>query len=369
MQQMLKGVLSVVVGAGFMSLSSAEAKEVAASTEWFSVKTDSLKEAPRKDGELGDDGTWLAVPANNGATLRDRKIDISTDYDDPLTFQPCKKGGELAEGLVRVTADAVLTACETLPDINDARTGLCVLQGPNEASPCWYVFCKGVWTKAEGAAAVPEVGAEYVLALEVEDGKLRWKARKTGADADEALIMEVEETPSSACAPNSISFYGSTTIGDFDGRIIRKAVFADGVADNVEVVVIEGAPLGAKVFVDKTWKHYKEGGMNETPAGGNGLTYLQSYVLGLNPASPLSKPLVLRADQDGAPDKVAFRLGATVRADSGAKVKYRVKTIDPAGGAGQPQFSDYASAADPIVLDLPTGTSKVRHYKVEVTIE
>lgn len=101
--------------------------------------------------------------------------------------------------------------------------------------------------------------------------------------------------------------------------------------------------------------------------GANGAKVWESYVLGLEPNTATSKPVIALVQSAAAENKVAFRLdNIAVNPRAGANnVTYKVWSGDAPGD--KTTASPVASYTDPIAVDLPT--SGVRYYHIEVLID
>ncbi len=381
MSQSMKCVLSVAFGMGLASLPSLYAdKTFATSNVWFSVTTANLTAAPTADAEVTGEGcaiTWSAVPSADDdntcalSTDTDNKVILlNTSHTSPLTVTP-KAAGD--DSLTRVYANVTVSACDTDPTADSSSMGLCVKEDGDSYK--WYYWNGSAWTAS--TAAAPTIGETYEICLEADiaNAKVRWLAKASDATGYTDLTGWISST--GLAQIESVSFYGSTSLGNFGAQVVREITIDDSVnPEGYKVVVIDGAKEGASVFVDpeSTWvKTYKTTGYDDATsmntAAANGLTYLQSYVLGLDPTAAVNKPLV-NAKQTTDDSKVSFKLdGVTVNETAGARVTYCVKAYDKPDLSGDATTSASASASDAITMDLPTGTSQVKYYKIEITID
>ena len=371
MKQMI--VCSVVVGG--LALAAC-ASEYCSTSKWFSVETNSLVNGAIAKGLIASDvGSWTEVPsAGNGtASVENGKILIDTDHTSPLAFAPIAT----AEPMARLTSRITLTACDERPTLTvTGATAICVAPVSGGTELKWHVWNGTDWMTGgtvSGTVSDDDIGKEFDVTLEtdVTNKKVRYTAKRVNTTQE--WTSDLIDCSSLTQQVASVSFYGSTELGDLSGVGVRKVQLAEGVDQgNIEVVVIQGKP-GSGIVVDKgsDWmKTHKDqipsSDMNGT--GANGLTYLQSYVLGLDPTKPMSKPFVTAA-QDNETDKITFQLGVKVNASSGARVSYCVKAFkDPAGGESVGDSSPVA-AGQAIEMDLPTSGAAARYYRVEVSIE
>lgn len=370
MKQMV--VCLAVVGGLALAACADGAEPYCAMSPWFSVKTGSLAEGPIQEViTIKDVGSWTEVPSDGKGTasVEGGKIQIDTDHASPLAFTPIAT----AEPMARLTSRITLTACDALPTIMGiGATAICVAPVSGGTELKWHIWNGTEWI-ADGAVSEEDVGQEFEVTLEtdVTNKKVQYTAKKVGMTQEwtSALI----DCSALAKQVASVSFYGSTELSDLSGVGVRKVQLAEGVDQgNIEVVVIQGKP-GSGIVVDKgsEWMKTYEGripssGMNET--GANGLTYLQSYVLGLDPTKPMSKPFVTAAQNDKT-DKITFRLGVAVNASSGARVSYCVKAYSAPDDTQSVGDSSPVAAGQAIVMDLPTSGAAARYYRVEVKIE
>jgi len=100
--------------------------------------------------------------------------------------------------------------------------------------------------------------------------------------------------------------------------------------------------------------------------GANGAKVWQSYVLGLEPKTPTSKPVIAPV-QSAVENKITLQIdNISVNPRAGANnVTYKVWSGDALGAKGV--ASHVASYTDPIAVDLPA--SGVRYYHIEVMID
>ncbi len=392
MRQSMKFALAVALGTGLTSAPSLYAeKTYATSNVWFKVVASEMTADPTANGTQtsSDDGcdiTWTAVPsANDGNTCAltgdtTKQLSLNTSHTSPLTITPATEGDA---SLSRVYATVTISACDVLPTTTDAKMGLCVFE--TDGTYSWYYLNSGTWTAATTETA-PTIGATYEICLEtdVANSKARWLAKKTSdtADTDYTTITGWISSSALASQISTVSFYGSTLFDNFGAQIVRTITISDDVEpSNYTVVVIDGAKGGASVFVDPSsewmttnkekmtnYDSDPKAAMNAEAA--NGLTYLQSYVLGLDPTKAANKPLV-NAQQSDDTGKVVFKLdGIDYNSTAGARVKYCVKAYDNANlSDASPTVSDLADPNETVSLDLPASGSNVKYYKVEITID
>lgn len=377
MTRIVRVAFTAMLGAGVFVMPSAFAKEYATTNAWFSVS--SFTTAPAKDATVsgassGCDIKWTAVPTTS-CVVSDGKIAVDTDAAaNPLTLAPAEAGDD---GYARFTTKVTLSSFETLPT-TDQKIGLCLLESDEGAK--WYARSNRTWA-VQTTTTVPEMGAEYEITLEtdVQGAKVRWLAKKVSGTENEL------ETGWFTCSDltaqiKNVSYYGSTFLASASATIVRS-ITIDDTADGstYKVIVIDGAKDGASVFVDESstwWTNYKSnvGGdsatkenMNKTAT--NGLTYLQDYVLGLDPTKATTKPLV-SAKQNNQTNKLTFKPdGITLNEKAGARVKYCVKYCDKPDFSDSPAMSAAVSMDQEIELDLPTSDKKVKYYKVVITID
>ena len=388
MRQSMKFALAVALGMGLTSLPSLYADQIyATSNVWFKITTSSMSAAPTASGEQTSDEnsggcniTWTAVPSaddSNTCALDDTKLSLNTSHTSPLTVTPKATGDK---SLSRVYASVTISACDVLPETTDGTMGLLVFEESDTYA--WYALVDGTWTKQTTSTA-PTIGATYEICLEtdVANSQARWLAKKTSDTADADYTDITGWISSSSSQITTVSFFGSTEMTEFGAQIVREITIDDDAKpENYKVVVIEGADAGASVFVDpsSSWMtSYKDNmtsydtdpatAMNAEAA--NGLTYLQSYVLGLDPTTEAKKPLI-NATQSTDTDTVSFSLaGIDVNSTAGARVTYCVKAYADATCKGDPTTSASANHDETVSLALPTSGTNVKYYKVEITID
>ncbi len=367
---------TVMLGAGIFALPSALAKEYATTNAWFSIS--SFTEVPKADGTVtgADTGCgikWTAVPTTD-CVVSEGKIAVDTDAAaNPLTLAPVDAGDD---GYARFTTKVTLSSSETAPTTNQ-KIGLCLVESDNGAK--WNVRNNGAWVE-QTTSTVPEMGAEYEITLEtdVQGSKVRWLAKKVDGTEYELTTDWISVSDLTAQI-SKVSYFGSTFLASAAATIVRS-ITIDDTADGSQykVIVIDGAKDGASIFVDESsewWTNYKStvGGDSATKANmnttaANGLTYLQDYVLGLDPTTATKKPLV-SAKQNDKTNKITFKPdGITLNAKAGARVKYRVKYCDKPDFSGA-TFSESSAMDKEIELDLPSTETKVKYYKVVITID
>ena len=376
MTRIVRVAFTAMLGAGVFVMPSAFAKEYATTNAWFSVS--SFTEVPTAEGTVKGDDTgcgikWTAVPTTS-CVVSEGKISVDTDATSPLTLAPVDAGDD---GYARFTTKVTLSSFETLPTTTQ-KIGLCLLESDDGAK--WYARSNGTWA-VQTTTTVPEMGAEYEITLEtdVQGAKVRWLAKKVSGETYELTTDWIACSDLKAQIQN-VSYYGSTFLASTSATIVRSITIDDDTdGSTYKVIVIDGAKDGASVFVDESstwWTNYKSsvGGdsatkdnMNKTAT--NGLTYLQDYVLGLDPTKETTKPLV-SAKQNANKGKLTFKPdGITLNEKAGARVKYCVKYCDKPDFSGSSEMSKAVSMDQEIELDLPTDATKVKYYKVVITID
>ena len=398
MRQSMKFALAVALGMGLTSLPSLYAEKIyATSNIWFKITTSSMTTSPTTGGTQTSDTDsngcsieWTAVPSaddSNTCALDDTKLSLNTSHSSPLTVTPSKAGDT---SLSRVYASVTISACDVLPTTTDGTMGLCVYE-KTDGSYAWYALDSSsgtaTWTEQTTTTAPAiEIGTTYDICLEsdIPNTKARWLAKKSSdtTEADYAAITDwITSTTGLANQITAVSFYGSTVMDKFGAQIVREITVADDAnPENYKVVVIEGADAGASIFVDPSsqWMTNYKSSMtdyDDSPAtamnaeAANGLTYLQSYVLGLDPTKAVNKPLV-NAKQSTDTDTVSFSLaGIDVNSTAGARVTYCVKAYADATCKGDSTTSESANHDETVSLALPTSGTNVKYYKVEITID
>ena len=368
---------------------------------WFTVEISGLDDGVITTGEAGVGGAW--TQAANGGAVVDKatgSIALDTDVENPLTYNSASTYSNIS----RIVTKLTLTQSSELPAVNTlpqgVKTALCVCTNASDAAS-WFALVNGAWRELTTAEA-PAVGHDYEIILDSDsvNGAIRYFAKDLEAD-------QIGYTPltdgwvanqGSQSHIENVSFVGSTTIKDsiagidvlpgyaYDGKVyesfenVVQQNPAIAQSDNVSIpITTVGAEVVANVNMSVEWINdnivsTSEEGWAATaaskfdtvPEGGNDMKYWQSYVLGLDPKDPASKPIV-QPVQDASSDKVSFALGnVDPAANSGVGVQYRVGEYEAPGSetpiAGKE--GEFVNAGENATADLPGSGAK--YYKLEV---
>ena len=344
-------------------------------------------------------GKWLEVPTGV-AELSGSALSIDTDVTAPLVYT-----NDAAAGIYSISATLNVTLSSEPPSndsLSGAKTAIWVctngVVGAGAATN-WWALINGTPTTLNGT---PEVDANYEIVLDSDttDGKIRYRAKKTSDPAETEYSCLTTGTDgwvdnsASSTAISKISFAGSTTLAGFSGENFQQgyegngtiydtlakaadaAIAASGSVGNSDIYIpVAGAPVDA-MTISASWitnnvpgVDWGDMGSNLNTTGPNGMTYWQSYVLGLVPSIDASKPIV-QPVQNTAPDAVAFSLGGvTPVANSGVTVKYRVGAYNAPGDTTPIEGKEgtYVGVGETATADLPS--SGVRYYKLDVKFE
>ena len=354
--------------------------------DWFSVETQDLD----IQGE-----NWVST---DGAVVKDGHIDLDTDISSPLTYKPAPA---TVTNITRIVTTLTVTQSSELPkpaELDGAKTALCVCTNAS-GDVKWFAFVDNDFVDndwLELTNAVPNAEYEVILDSDSINSKIRYLAKKSGDPNYTDLTGGWVSNSASSSHIEKVSFAGSTTLGDFAGIDVAQGYAYGGVvykslgeaaavasaaaagADNIELPVSGDSVASAKISLDWIQDNVPgaKGGnvdwsavqANLNGKGNNDIARWQSYVLGLDPANALSKPIV-QPVQDAAPGKVSFSLGNVALANnSGVGVQYRV------GEYSSPQSETpiegkagtFVDAGTTATVDLPE--SGVKYYKLEVKL-
>jgi len=372
---------SAVAAFAFGLLASSAEATVAYTNEWFSVDVSSLTPGNIVVGAAGANGSWTAVPAAGDAVVVNEKIAIDTDLNAPLTYAPTTAG---TEPISRISTKLLITLSSELPaasEITGAKTALCVCTNGAGAVK-WFALVGGGWSELSGTPATNK-NYEVVLESNSDTHEIRYLARNL-TDSETAfteLTSGWVANSASTAAISAVSFAGATTLDDFFGEQVvgPKDEGSDVVlpvattGDHAEVVAaanITKAWIAANMNItvsDAATLALAADKINTVPDNGNGMTYWESYVLGLTPSDTSSKPIV-QPVQNADVTKVSFKLGnVEVKSAAGVPVSYRVNSYSNAACTSGLQEGVFVGADETAESPdtLPT-TAGARYYKLEI---
>ena len=349
--------------------------DVECTNDWFAVSASSLP-AGEISGTVTGQGAWTSVPSgDNTATVADSKIILDTAVADPLVFKPTSSN---AVPVARIVSRMKVTQSSDLPstaELVGAKTALCACTNGTGVLK-WFALTSGAWVEMSNGTPEPGNVYEIVLETDVDAHNIRYLVKKDGMStytvvsggwiADSALTAQI----------SAIGFSGETEINSFYGNAI---VGLD--SESTDVVIPVADTNAPAVKVTKDWIAANMGDnvgtaagladaiakINTKPAGGNDMTYWQSYVLGLTPSVPTSKPIV-QPVQNTSASKVAFKLGnVAVNAEAGVPVKYRVNSYSDAACSKDLQEGTFVGSGETAESpgELPTAAG-VKYYKLEI---
>jgi len=347
--------------------------DVECTNDWFAVSASSLP-AGTISGTVTGQGAWTSVPSgDNTATVADSKIKLDTAVDDLLVFKPTYSN---AVPVARIVSRMKVTQSSDLPstaELVGAKTALCACTNGTGVLK-WFALTSGEW--AEMSSGTPEPGNMYEIVLEtdVDQGNIRYLVKKAGDSTYTVVSGGWIEDAALTAQISAIAFSGETEIESFYGKEIVGS--SSGSADVVIPVADTNAPA---VKVTKAWitENMKldvtdAAGLSEAishinDTAANGTTYWQSYVLGLTPSVPTSKPIV-QPVQNSSASTIWFKLGnVAVNAEAGVPVKYRVNSYNDAACSSSVAEGMFVGSGETATSPgaLPT-TAGATYYKLEI---
>ena len=358
--------------------------------DWCTVN--SFSAAPTAGAAVADDtaasavkGGWFSVPAD-AVTLDSTALAIDTDINEPLIYTNSN-----VRGVYRITATIDVTLSSELPTTlgDGVKTAICVCTNDLGTATNWWAYIDGRWTNLGGT---PETDTRYVIALDSDmaNSKIRYLAKKASESVYQELTDGWVANSASSVAITKVSFAGSTKLAGFYGANYSQGfVYGDEIYSSIEeaesaaasdqtkdfvLPVSTGGVVVASAKIPASWINRLISGDSMAEkvgkldtAGSNGMTYWQSYVLGLEPETSTSKPVV-QPVQNANAGNVEFSIGnVTVNNEAGVPVQYRVNYYSNSAcpGAGTPG-GEFVGADQNATADLPTSEQGVRYYKLEI---
>ena len=352
--------------------------EVECTNGWFAVGSTNLTTAGEiTKGPVGVTGSWTAVPTNGTATVADSKIILDTAVADPLVFKPTYSN---AVPVARIVSRMKVTQSSDLPstaELVGAKTALCACTNATGELK-WFALTSGAWV--EMSAEAPDINDVYEIVLEtdVDLGKIRYLVKNiTDGAIDYTEVSDGWILDSALTSQiSAIGFSGETEIDRFYGNAIvgldsKSTDVVIPVADtNAPAVKVTKEWIVANMDADVTTAAGLSDAIekiNTKPAGGNDMTYWQSYVLGLKPSDTKSKPIV-QPVQNASASTIWFKLGnVTVNSNAGVPVSYRVNSYSDAACSKDPQEGTFVGSGETAESpgELPTKAGAT-YYKLEI---
>ena len=189
------------------------------------------------------------------------------------------------------------------------------------------------------------------------------------------------DSDASAYAGNLASGYKFFGLGEpvaLKGVTFAKEAIASAAESGTVIPVTDGGETVASVVVteaevaalktaglldDKAYTGAELAeAMNATRETGNKMTLLESYVLGLDPTSSTSVPVVV-SPQNATAGKITLSLGnVNVNADAGVKVRYSVsEASSPTGFSSEGEVQDSST----FTLDAPS-SGNLKYYRINI---
>ena len=270
------------------------------------------------------------------------------------------------EATFNVTSSTSATDNFSCTDLSIAFGDLLDVDDLPSATPdiCGIAPTEGGWKLKNGddwealTGEIPAVAkSPYIVRLEMNETattpKFRLSVKGTG-DSDFSVL----KYDNSEWIEKNVSALSSIK---FSGEFQLNSVAATVPNTENDTLVSED---DVNVAVDKAW--LEEKGKEATATGSNGLKVWESYVLGLDPDSTTSKPIV-KAQQSDDADTLRFALdGVTLAANSGATVNYCIKTYSSPSSATPTATSASVPAGSTVDLPLPESGDNVEYYRVAI---
>lgn len=279
-------------------------------------------------------------------------------------------------------------AIEDLPEVTGTVQGMITLSEVSEtdATPTWKAYNGSSWINLTGA---PTVAGTYTIRAEFDytgdSNKVRYSVGQNGVfsvlSAGAASWLDNGNTTAQTLASTAAMGSGAlvSLVGNHYDAFVAEV---DGVkyktaADAIAASKASGKPItylwdctvpgeksqeigGRKVMVDEA---FLAANPDLLAKGENGLTKIESYVLGLDPADKNSKP-VTATEQNAKPDKITLSV-AKAKTEAGWPVKFALKS------AMTPDLTDASPSTpqDSEVFEIDLPSDKVKYYKIEAIFE
>lgn len=345
----IKTILGVIACAGACASFSAFANTTNA---WFSATPS------------GSELTLTTTVTTNGAavTVAGGLIELDLEKDDALVFTPTADSDATSDGLVTLSAHAVLTPCDVgdFEAIGDAKTGFAVgVDNTNTpATTNFYGYVAGGWLPLSGTVPgdVETTAIDFKLELNYRDGKVKFFVYNVGYLTENSTnefnlansattLASVDVWGSGKLGTVASSFEVATVaVGDKKYGSVADAIAAGGAEATIKDVLPSGAIA------------------TETPTvADNGMSVAVCKALGLSTTDSNAKVTVVPAGNDTDASNVTLALSDADAAhlEPGLVVKFAVKlNNEPVTGS--------PFAQDAIKVPCATGIYTVEPVAVQV---
>ncbi len=343
----IKTILGVIACAGACASFSAFANTT---NPWFSATPS------------GSTLTLTSVNTNDAAvTVANGLIELDLEEDNPLVFTPAAGSDATSDGLVTLSARAVLTPCDItdLGTIDEAKTGFAV--GVDGNTTNFYGYVSTGWLALTGVDVpntVETAPISFTLELNYRDGKVKFKVGDTYLANQGNSEFSLAGTPATLA---NVAVWGSGKLGEVASSF-EVATVAVGEKKYGSVADAIAALPDGGTFSDI--KDVLPTGQipTETPTvADNGMPVAVCKALGLSTTDSNAKVTVVPAANDTDAGNVTLALSDadTANLEPGLVVKFAVKlNNEPVTG------SPFAQNA--IKVPCATGIYTVEPVSVEV---
>ena len=331
------------------------------------------------------DGSWTGVDVSGNP----EKLALT---DAEYVFTP--NAPDASNDFVQVDTVVEVTgalAIEDLPEVTGSVQGMITLSevSATDATPTWKAYNGDEWINLTGA---PTVAGTYTIRAEFDyagdSNKVRYSVGQNGVfdvlhDANDVNVSWLDNGDTTAQTLASTAAMGSGALVSLVGNHYDAFVAeVDGVkyktaADAIAASKASGKPItylwdctvpgeksqeigGRKVMVDEA---FLAANPDLLAKGENGLTKIESYVLGLDPADKDSKPVTATV-QNADPAKLTLSV-AKAKTEAGWPVQFVLKE------ATNPSLTEASTSTpqDSEVFEINLPSDKVKYYKIEAIFE
>ena len=332
--------------------------------DWF---TESVSAYATGNLPSGTKGQWTAPQSGGTASVAEAgKISIDTEPNDPLKFTPTTWSGIGVSEYSFVTKLENLVVHAAAPTLTSEPFG--ALIAVDDSGNVWKGRVNGSWQTLTGAT--PADGATYYAKIEVQPSSTDAKVRySVSSDNSTFTTLQYNSTDwqdsgKDNASVSHLAYAGCATLGDIKG-VVKSTVTVTIPTDTMSDATKEALATLVGQAVDSD--AFESAIASDTKLG-NGLTMLESVILGVPSTDASGKPFTAPV-QVSESNKLGFTIGNVNPGKYGTDKTVKFEVVDVDTGVVVNDAVNDSTKVSAGGTATVTAPNTVKYYKIKITIE